>query len=366
MIRPRVLFLSNFPVPYQMELLRAVEAAGELEMIPRFLADRDPGRAWPCDAKELVLPSVGARLPPELRWHPTLLFELARARPDLAIVCGYSYATFQTALLALAVGRVPTLLWAETPRLSQGDVVRRVARRALLAQARFTRGVLAVGTRAAETWRRALSNRVPVASFPYVCDVDRYLALPRAAARDTFTYLFSGQLIHRKGVDVLVEAFTRAAEANPALRLVLAGDGPERARFEALVPEALRPRVEWLGFVSWDALPQVYARADALVIPSRHDGWALVVNEAFAAGLPVIASDAVGAAHDLVVDGVTGRRVPAGEIAPLAAALAELPPHAARMGAAAREVARARLLPSQAAVRLAQLVRATLAGEKLA
>jgi len=362
----RVLFLSNFPVPYQMEFLRAVEAGGELSLASYFLADRDPARGWPGPAGARVLPSPGASLlPPELRVHPTLPLEIERARPEAAIICGYSYATFQAALALCAVARIPALVWAETPRMAEGGTARRLLRRALIEPVRrMARGVMAVGTRAAEVWRGVLGAGVPVTSFPYVCDLDRYLVIERGARDRPFTFLFSGQLVARKGVDVLLAAFARAAERDPGVRLLVAGDGPDRGRLQAQA-HALRGGVEFLGFVGWDDLPGVYARADALVIPSRHDGWALVVNEAFGAGLPVIASDAVGAAIELVRPGETGEIVPAGEVEPLAEALLRVQPQATRMGAAAREVARDRLLPSQAAARLARIVEAAIGGERL-
>ena len=153
-MKPRVVFLSNYPVPYQLELLAAVEARGELEVTPLFLAPADPGRQW-ADGEgphARTLPGFPASLRPELRLHPTLVKELYAARPELAIVCGYSYATFQAALLALSAARVPTLLWAEVPRLDEGNLMRRLVRRALLAPVRLVRGVLAVGSRAATAW----------------------------------------------------------------------------------------------------------------------------------------------------------------------------------------------------------------------
>ena len=366
-MKPRVVFLSNYPVPYQLELLAAVEARGELEVTPLFLAPADPGRQWP-DGEgphARTLPGFPASLRPELRLHPTLVKELYAARPELAIVCGYSYATFQAALLALSAARVPTLLWAEVPRLDEGNLMRRLVRRALLAPVRLVRGVLAVGSRAAEAYRVLLGPKMPVVDFPYVCNLDRYLAIERPP-RATFTWLFSGQLIPRKGVDVLLAAFAQAAAREPRLRLAIAGDGPEkRLQWNGAMPRELLSRVHWAGFVPWQELPALYASADALVVPSRHDGWGLVVNEAFAAGLPVLATDAVGAALDLVRTGLTGAIVEAGKVAPLAAALVELLPEAPRMGARAREVARRRLLPSLAAERLARLARLAIAGGTL-
>jgi glycosyltransferase involved in cell wall biosynthesis len=236
--------------------------------------------------------------------------------------------------------------------------VLRAARSTLLQTVRLARGLLAVGSRARATWRRVLGDGFPVADFPYVCDIHRYLAIERPQ-RKTFTWLFSGQLIERKGFDVLLQAFALASAREPRLRLLVAGEGELR-------PGRTPERVELLGFVPWEQLPELYARADGLVIPSRHDGWAMVVNEAFAAGLPVIGTDAVGAAVDLVKPGETGALVPPADVAALAGALLVVPRDAARMGKAARAVAREKLHPARAAARLHAIVRAVMAREPIA
>lgn len=65
-------------------------------------------------------------------------------------------------------------------------------------------------------------------------------------------------------------------------------------------------QVEFLGFRDWMELPQEYARADVLCVPSRYDGWGLVVPEGLAAGLPVISSNSTGAAVEFIEDGQNG------------------------------------------------------------
>lgn len=363
----RVAFLSNYPVPYQRELLAAIERAGQIEMHPFFLGAKDPGRSWPDErqiARARILPSFGLpRAPAELRIFPTLAAELLRVRADVTLVCGYSHAAFQAAMATLAIARRPFLVWAELPRLDAGSAPVRFARRALIAPINASRGLLAIGARAAQRWRSALRDGVPVVNYPYSCDIQRYRDIPRAPRGDRpFTFLFSGQLIERKGVDILLAAFIRAAAQRPDLRLRLAGDGPMREALLAKIPEPLRERIALLGFVPWEALPATYAAADALVIPSRHDGWALVVNEALAAGLPVIASDAVGAAVDLVRDGITGARVATEDVDALCAAMLRMPERATAMGAAGRDLIAA-LAPEAAAARLHDLLRAALSGE---
>src|SRR5262249_60376312 len=105
-------------------------------------------------------------------------------------------------------------------------------------------------------------------------------------------------------------------------RLKIAGEGELRES----MAETLRPaqeRVEFLGFKSWDELPQLYASADVLCVPSRYDGWGLVVPEGLAAGLPVIATDRMGAALEFVRTGKNGWLIAAVDEEALLGALRE-------------------------------------------
>ena len=138
--------------------------------------------------------------------------------------------------------------------------------------------------------------------------------------------LYVGQLEPHKGIADLLSAF--ASVKDPDARLSLVGNG-------SLEPVVRRhasadPRVSLVGFVPQRALPDRYATARALVLPSvttdkYRECWGLVVNEAMHAGLPVLATDAVGAAaHGLVQDGVTGRVVAEQNPHALGAAMTQL------------------------------------------
>ncbi len=110
----------------------------------------------------------------------------------------------------------------------------------------------------------------------------------------------------------LLEGFDLAARERSDMVLVYVGDGPQRGRLEAAVQQsAVRDRVRIAGFVNQEALPRWYAAADWMVLPSDSgETWGLAVNEALASGLPVIVSDTVGCAPDLIVDGVNGSIFP--------------------------------------------------------
>jgi glycosyltransferase involved in cell wall biosynthesis len=152
-------------------------------------------------------------------------------------------------------------------------------------------------------------------------------------------FLFCGQMIARKGLDHLLEAFAAVAERHSGARLLLAGREAELPGLLEGLPEEVRARIAYAGFQPPEALPGVFARADVFVLPSRYDGWGVVVNQAIGAGLPVICSDAVGAGYDLVEAGVNGVLFPVGDVAALAGCMERFldePGLAARWGAASR------------------------------
>jgi glycosyltransferase involved in cell wall biosynthesis len=136
--------------------------------------------------------------------------------------------------------------------------------------------------------------------------------------------IYSGRLVGAKRVDLLLAAYKRIAAVRPDWDLVIAGDGPLRAELEAAVPAELRQRVVWAGFVDDPLqLATLYAAADVLVLPSDYEPWGVVVAEA-AVHLAIVASSIVGAAADLVEDGVNGKIFRKGDADALTDALLEV------------------------------------------
>jgi glycosyltransferase involved in cell wall biosynthesis len=150
---------------------------------------------------------------------------------------------------------------------------------------------------------------------------------------------FLGRFERRKGVMELAEAWARVAPRAPRAHLVLAGAGGDRV--DALRARlASLPRVRWLGYR--DDAAAVVRALDVLVLPSRHEGFGLVVAEAMAAGTPVVVSRATNL-PELVEDGVEGLHADPSDPDSLAEALLRLALDAelrARMGAAAAARAR--------------------------
>jgi glycosyltransferase involved in cell wall biosynthesis len=175
--------------------------------------------------------------------------------------------------------------------------------------------------------------------------------------------LFVGRLRIRKGVEVLLEALRDLR--HPSVRLRIAGDGEHRERLERRAAELeLGEAVVFLGSCDAGRVRRLLAGAAALVVPSIYEGMPLVVLEAMAAGVPVVAS-AVSGIPEVVVDGETGWLVPPENPQALAAALDEVltgPAEARRRGEAGRRRVDERFRPSVAAARWREVVRATPAG----
>jgi glycosyltransferase involved in cell wall biosynthesis len=154
--------------------------------------------------------------------------------------------------------------------------------------------------------------------------------------------LFVGRLVPEKGIDDLMHAYEALdGSLKSELSLVIVGDGPLRRDLKSRAAQLARGSVKIAGFVQRDELAAYYAFAEMFVFPTYTDTWGLVVNEAMACGLPVIASSAAGCVADLVLDGWNGRVVNRGRVPELAAAISQLakdPELRTMMGCRSREI----------------------------
>lgn len=124
------------------------------------------------------------------------------------------------------------------------------------------------------------------------------------AGHDKFTFLYVGRIVECKNVELMLNAFTNMFADNPDVCLNIVGDGDLLPQYRQQFD--MYENIIFSGKCTGDLLVERYHLADVFVLPSSHEPWGLVVNEAMAARLPVIVSDQVGAAHDLVEGKETG------------------------------------------------------------
>jgi glycosyltransferase involved in cell wall biosynthesis len=171
--------------------------------------------------------------------------------------------------------------------------------------------------------------------------------------------LYVGQLIKRKGLHYLIDAFARLKQEDNTIGLAIVGYGPQEEELRQYCLDHNIQDVYFSGYTDPFDLPQIYATADLFVLPSTEEVWGLVLNEAMACGLPVISTNVTGASIDLIQNGVNGYIVEAGNTAQLYEAMQKImsdPERRQIMGEKSREIILSRFTIDHAVQGLVQAV----------
>lgn len=326
----KLTFLTVMPSPYQRQLFKRIAQSGQVDLAVVYYTYGAKDREWQrpkLEAFESVLP--GSTITPmgnSAHLNLSIRQWIKNRASDLTVVSDYSAPTAQLAMRTLAKRDEPFMFWGEAPGFQARGAIGSWVRKQLQSPLKNTAAIAGIGSRAADIYRDLFPGK-RIYNIPYFCDLAPYAEAASSATPkqgNSVNVLFSGQLIERKGVDVLLSAFLIAREKQPNLTLTILGGGPLRSELESRIPAHLTDSVEFLGHVEPNEIPPIFANCDVFCLPSLYDGWGVVVNEALGAGVPIIVSDAVGAGHDIVGDGVNGLVVKAGDERSLADALLDI------------------------------------------
>lgn len=324
---PRVAVVSPEPTPYRAPLFDRIAARDDIELTVIYAAQSVASRTWHVESDHAAVFLRGVRVPGAraLVRHdypvtPGIFRALGEARPEVVVVSGWSTFASQAAIAWSRTHGRPYVLLVESHDVGPRPRWRRAVKGAVVPRlVRNAAAWLAVGTLARESLieRGADPDRVRI--FANTIDVDRWItraeSLPRTRSDEDVRVLSVGRDVPEKGFDILRRA---VAAADVTLDVVTGG-------------------------LDEHALAQRYVDADVFALLSRHEPWAVVVNEAAASGLPLVLSDRVGAARDLLIDGENGFVVPADDADGAAEALRTLAGNEElrrHMGARSRELVR--------------------------
>lgn len=262
---------------------------------------------------------------------------LERQNVKAVVVCGYN-----------DLGRMRIILWCRRkniPCFISGDAnilidrpsfLKKIAKHAVVRPLlRAATGMLPCGRNGKAFFLRYGARPDRIYWFPYEPDFAQIQNLGPAAidqvrqhyklAENRRRIVFSGRLIELKRVDLLIEAFIAIAPERPNWDLMVIGDGPLESVLRAAVPECLRERVQWTGFIGdQSTISALYRCCDLLALPSNREQWALVVLEAAAAGLAIIADETVGSATEFIQNHINGRTYPSDNSSAITACLHEV------------------------------------------
>jgi len=357
--RVRLAYLVSHPIQYQAPLLRRIAQEPDIDLTVFFGSDfsmrayQDAGFGvdvkWDVPLldgyKHVFLPvlhdSDDVSIASPLNYGIVSNLRGRNGEPPFDVLWIHGYATVNAMhgmLAARALG-IPVLMRSDSSLRDRARSGIKLAIKKVFFDGlkMLVDGVLTIGSLSADYWHHYFGDEVPQFLMPHAVD-NRYFAERAGAARagraalqtelgldpSRPVVLFASKLQQRKLCTQLIEAYCRLAPATgtePHPYLVIVGDGEERAALERQAAATGLGSIRFCGFRNQSELPGFFDLATVFVLPSRHEPWGLIVNELMNAARPVIVSDDVGCAPDLIEDGVNGCIYPVGDVSALTSAL---------------------------------------------
>lgn len=348
-IRPSIAIISNSQTPYRLHLHQRIARELPAIRLCSIFTHETSNSPWIFNAPPEIGPVLlGKGESAEAQSDPWNSLREWRRGKEIIRVLIENKARFVVMMGYNDLGRVRVMRWCHRHGVAcflfgdsniHGDRAtgwKALAKRMFLRRVlSWCNGVLVCGTFGQAYFHRYGVENDRMFFFPYEPNYELIESLPAsridaAAAQYGLDsgrrrIVYSGRLAREKRVDLLIDAFGAVAEARGDWDLLIAGDGPLRQDLQSRVPEPMRKRIIWTGFVDdQETVSALYRNCDLLILPSDYEPWALVINEAAAAGLAIISSDIVGASAELVSNGVNGRLFPPGDLQALTNAILEV------------------------------------------
>lgn len=315
-----LLIWTSIPSHHQSSFFASLRSRG-MDLVVHYLQHVTPNRlgmGWAAhdklpDDERYVAGSLGA------------LSLCADWRERIHIIPGYSQVFLLQLAWHLSHQQIPWLHWGEhtwpRPRAYLTFAVKRFYWQMTR---KYALGALAIGDLARSEFLRWGMPPDRIRFLPYATP-----RVPALGERDSADmpmeaprFLFLGQLAPHKGIDLLLLAMREVLAAHSDARLEIAGKDQSKGYYASMAERLeISHAVRFSGVVDAARIGTVLSRCEVLILPSRHDGWGVVLNEAASLGKALIASDACGAAHHLIEQQVNGFRVPVSDRFALATAM---------------------------------------------
>ena len=268
-----------------------------------------------------------------------IIREISKNRPDVVILMSWMNPTWWLAVLTCLCTGTPFLYLTDqnVQRDITGPKWKRLVKSLVLGRFlfRLTSGFLCAGTANRLLYEFYGVPEHKLVPFAFSWGSDRLLKVSdelegernriRAeleVPEDSYAILYCGRLSPEKSPLNLIQAYERVELPNKVLLMV--GDGELMMALKRYVASHNIPSVYFFGFQNRQQIAKFYTASDVLVLPSDQETWGIVVNEALCFGLPIITSDQVGAARDLVENGQNGLSFPRGDVNGLASDIKQL------------------------------------------
>ncbi|ELS02164.1 glycosyltransferase [Xenococcus sp. PCC 7305] len=303
------LIVTHIPSPYQVELFNQIAVSNIVDLTIAYIYQSSTTRSW-------SLPKINHNhifLDDDIKKYieVTKLVNIF----DLVIFNYYQHPQIIKLINHRAASKKAWCFWGERIGYNRLGYLGTYYRKWKLSALHHSQApIWGIGNWAIAKYQKEFGSKRHYFNFPYFSELKHFSHYKKQTLFDNKSrnFLFSGSLIPRKGIDLLAAVFCELADEFNHIQLKIMGNGKMRLRLEEQLSK-YHDRVEFLGFQSWENLPNFYHQADILCVPSRHDGWGLVVPEGLASGLPVIGTNRTGAALEFLKEGNNGWLVKAGD-----------------------------------------------------
>ena len=300
----KVLFVTNLPAPYKVSFFELLSQNVDLTVVYERRSASNRNEKWRNDEarsfKEIYLDGVSVG--EDSSFTPKIIGYIKNGNYDSIIMNGYSSLTAMLAIEYMRDHHVPFGVMCDGMLPSEDGIIKGMLKRRLIGAASFwlssgditTKQLLKYGAKNERLYKYPFSSvkETEIVSAPF----DKQIYKKKIGCKSDTMILYVGQFIPRKGIDVLLKAHSKLSDS-AELRVVGGENCPQEQNYKNVIFE---------GFKTKEQLADYYAAADVFVLPTREDIWGLVVNEAFAFGLPVITSDNCGAGMEMITQGVNG------------------------------------------------------------
>jgi glycosyltransferase involved in cell wall biosynthesis len=308
--------LSKSPSPHMMDLWEAVNKEKGVDLSLFFLETKNIDKPWGKIEK-----CLDAKI---LHWSKKssikklyLLREISSFPADVWILCD-SYLMWENHVLTYFLRRQKKKIcfiaepicgekkWRSRFLAIKNNFFKSIKKKLLSVLMNRFDAIAGIGKWGAQQYRGLLSKNIVFETQYYVdLNIHRSIEIRVKKEDDDLIFGYCGQLIPRKGLHILIKQLNMLAVYGN-WQLIIAGEGQQRRLLEKMIPNNIRNRVLFLGFLNEKEMIKFWEKIDLLIFPSLYDGWGMVVVEALAAGVPVLSGADVGAARNYIHDGENG------------------------------------------------------------
>jgi poly(glycerol-phosphate) alpha-glucosyltransferase len=303
-MKGKVLYFTVMPSPFQLEFIDYINSnSAWYEYVPIFMYDiKDYRSTWrSAEGCNRIVLNDGSRV----GFYKKLFTIIKETSPDRIILTQYN-SLYTLAIILYSIKHDIDFYFGPIENMRNGNYfLDALKKKYFTFVTRRAKALFVIGSRAVKFYKKIYNG--PVMNVPYTFDLSN-LSQPRNNNK-AITFLYSGRLVPFRNPLLAIECFSEVEKIHKNIRLILSGKGELKGECDKLIKDLnLTQKIKWRNdFTDWnDIHKNLYCQADVLLALQKWSTWGLIIQEAMAAGLGVIATNTMDSANELIIDEYNG------------------------------------------------------------